>query len=120
MDAGAVVEIALSLWAHRPMESALSILDRAMAGCEPHDLDFAFEADQLHLPHPFAELIRLAFAPQFVADNVRLTATGTHAADELLSDARYAEWHKAIMCFADRYGLWLPLEPDAHDDPDPQ
>jgi hypothetical protein len=118
MDAGAVVEVALSLWAHEPRDTALSILDRAMATCEPHELDFAFEADQLHLPHPFAELIRLAFAPEFVPgafSGEPITTTGTHAAHELQSEAVYAEWHKAIMCFADRYGLWLPFELDDED-----
>jgi hypothetical protein len=115
VDAGAVVEVALSLWAHQPMDTALSILDRAIATCEPRDLDFAFEADQLHLPHPFAQLIRLAFAPQLVPDNSPLApikTTGSDPADELRSEARHAEWHKAIMCFADRYGLWLPFELD--------
>jgi hypothetical protein len=112
MDAGAVVEVALSLWTHQPRDTALSILDRAMATCAPDDLDFAFEADQLHLPHPFAELIRLAFAPQFVPDTFSVTpinAIGCDAAHELQSEAMYAEWHKAIMCFADRYGMWLPF-----------
>lgn len=115
VDAEVVVEVALSLWAYQPMDTALSILDRAMATCEPHDLDFAFEADQLYLPHPFAELIRLAFAPQFVPDNFPFAPTNTTGSDatgELQSEAGHGEWHKAIMCFADRYGLWLPVELD--------
>lgn len=108
-----MVELALSLWAHLPSEAPLTILDRTMIRFEPCDLDFAFEADQLHPPHPFAELIRLAFAPELNAGARVLTPikpNARSAGPELLSGAVHAEWHRTIMRFADRYGLWLPCE----------
>ena len=113
MGEGAVVELALSLWAHLPLEAPLAILDRTMARFEPYDLDFAFEADQLQPPHPFAELIRLAFEPELNAGARAVSPikpTARSASAELLSEAVHAEWHRTIMCFADRYGLWLPCE----------
>lgn len=112
MNEGEVVEVALSLWAHRPTEEPLSILDRAMGQFEPHDLDFAFDADQLRPPHPFAELIRLAFAP-LTAGTPILTpckADASYLIPEWAPEAMHGEWQRIIMCFADRYGLWLPLE----------
>lgn len=108
-----MVELALSLWAHLPLEAPLAILDRTMARFEPYDLDFAFEADQLRSPHPFAELIRLAFAPD-LNTSARVVwpkqPNARSASPEFLSEAVHAEWHRIIMRFADRYGLWLPWE----------
>lgn len=108
-----MVELALSLWAHLPLEAPLSILDRTMARFEPYDLDFAFDADQLHPPHPFAELIRLAFAPERnagarVVSPIKSNAGST--SPELLSETMPPDWCGTIMRFADRYGLWLPSD----------
>lgn len=122
MNEGEVVQVALSLWAQRPMQAPLSILDRAMASFEPNDLDFAFDADQLRPPHPFAELIRLAFAPQLNPGAPILTsikANFSRRSPESAPEAMHAEWQRTIMCFADRYGLWLPLEVGEDDDSNP-
>lgn len=108
-----MVELALSLWAHLPRVAPLAILDRTMARFAPCDLDFAFEVDQLHPPHPFGELIRLAFAPELDAGAQVLAPikpNASSASAELVSEAVHTEWHRSIMHFADRYGLWLPCE----------
>lgn len=114
-----IVDTALKLWAEDPRQAPLTILDRAIARFERADLDFAFDADQLHFPHPFAELIRLAFAPQLSPSALRsawLNATDDAASHES-AEAVQAEWQRTIMCFADRYGLWLPLGIDEDNNP---
>lgn len=72
--------------------SPLHILDEAMAGRYGEDLDFEFDADEMRPPHPFAMLLRQAFAP---------------TADPLsLSPKR--RWNLIILPFAQRYGIWEP------------
>lgn len=113
MGEGDVVELALSLWAHLPRVAPMSILDRTMARFAPYDLDFAFEADQLHPPHPFAELIRLAFAPELNPEAQVLSSARSNLGSErpeLVSEAVHEQWHRTIIHFADRYGLWLPYD----------
>jgi len=103
-----VVEMALSLWIRRPLAAPLSILDRTMARYEPDDLDFAFEPDQLYPPHPFAELLRLAFASEFNAGRRTLRLTHASVYHEYASDATRRECDRTVKRFADRYRLWLP------------
>jgi hypothetical protein len=119
-EEGSVVETALLLCAEEPLQPPLSILDRAMARFGAHDLDFAFDADELRLPHPFAKLIWRAFAPQRSPGTSSVASTKATLGDAgrrgLPSEVLHADWARIIMCFADRYGLWLPLEFEEDDD----
>lgn len=111
-DGGSIVETALRLLKEQPWESPLHILDSALAGYEGDDLEFEFDYDELQLPHPFAELVRRAFAPDLDITELLLTTVDIEPRDphlrsriELARDA----WQRAIGRFADRYRIWSPL-----------
>lgn len=88
-----VVRTALQLWLGLPDASALEVLDLAMQLHSGEDFDFQFECE-LHPPHPFAELLRQAFAPNLDAAAASNTTT--------------LAWDCAILLFAQRYGIWGP------------
>jgi hypothetical protein len=101
----AVVSTALSLWAQEPNLPPLQVLDRAMLRHAGEDLEFQFDGEfELAPPHPFAELIRRAFAPDLDPRLLVLAIDSSLPELESLS----AEWHRAVMRFADRYNLWRP------------
>lgn len=89
----------------------MQILDRALLGYDRSDLDFAFDFDDLHPPHPFSELLRQAFAPH-LDPLVLLASTLATEVNDLEETPQVTkvriEWHAAIMQFADRYQIWEP------------
>lgn len=108
--ADSVVATALILWLQHPDRPALQILDQAMQAFESEDLNFAFD-DELNPPHPFAELVRRAFAPslnpaEVFAMIVDLEATSPPSRIRIESTGK--EWSLAIERFAERYGIWGP------------
>lgn len=89
----------------------MHILDRALAGHDSEDLEFAFEYDDLHPPHPFAELLRRAFAPKLDPTVLLISTLAAEVDDKdwpLQFESAQHEWHTAIMRFAERYGIWNP------------
>lgn len=109
VDDSAVVQVALHLWREHPCETPLNILDAALAGYRADDLEFEFDYDEFQPPHPFAELVRRAFAPDLDATELLLTTVDIEPRDPCLRNrielAREA-WHAALSRFADRYRLW--------------
>lgn len=102
---------ALQLWSERPNEAALTILDSVLANQDAEDLEFAFEYDDLHLPHPFAELIRRAFAPHLDPTILLISTLAAEVGDRDWPpqfESAQQDWHAAIMRFAERYGIWNP------------
>jgi hypothetical protein len=105
----AVVSTALSIWAQNPKLAALEILDRAMRQHAGEDLDFQFDETELLVPHPFAELIRRAFAPALHAAELCLIEMESQD-PELRGRIMRARrcWDRAILQFAQRYQIWEP------------
>lgn len=107
-----VVSTALSLWAQQPNLPALEVLDRAIRTHSGEDLDFQFDAEiELAPPHPFAELIRRAFAPQLDLTEICLSLSGMQFEEgEILSRTIRVRrrWDRAIRRFAERYRIWEP------------
>lgn len=101
-----VVRTALALWLELPHASALEILDRAMRAHHGEDLDFQFECE-LQPPHPFAELLRRAFAPDLHPTEL-LRATELDEPADPWIDSIARAWDRAILRFAERYGIWGP------------
>lgn len=87
-----VVEVAIELSRQYPHTDPLEILDCAIGGRYGEELDFEFEADELRPPHPFAMILRRAFAPTV----------------DPLSLSPKRRWSLIILPFAQRYGIWEP------------
>jgi hypothetical protein len=110
-----VVRTALALSLELPDASALEILDRAMRAHDGEDLEFQFECE-LQPPHPFTELLRRAFAPdldrmELLSATEQLTERLDEPADPQMRswiDSIACEWDRAILLFAQRYGIWGP------------
>lgn len=107
-----VVSTALSLWTWQPCLPALEVLDRAMRIHADEDLDFQFDGEhELAPPHPFAELIRRAFAPQLDQIELCMSFVESPLEDRELR-TRVARtrrrWNRAILRFAERYRIWEP------------
>lgn len=107
-----VVSTALSLWTRQPCLPALEVLDRAMRMHADEDLDFQFDGEhELAPPHPFAELIRRAFAPQFDQNELCMSLVESPLEDRALR-TRVARarrrWNRVILRFAERYRIWEP------------
>lgn len=104
-----VVRTALQLWLGLPDASALEVLDLAMRAHSGEDFDFQFECE-LHPPHPFAELLRQAFAPNLDAAAI-LRESEFEESDPKMgsgSNATTLAWDCVILLFAQRYGIWGP------------
>ena len=104
-----IVETALAARRLQPDAAAIDVLDEAMAG--QHGTDPDFEAvgqpfsDWLSPASPFAQLLRMAFAPDLTDDDLSLAADPS-AADGR-SDSVASRWlHGVIEAFAFRYRLW--------------
>lgn len=105
-----IVATALVLWLEHPEAPALSILDLAMQAYEGEDLEFAFE-DELQPPHPFAELVRRAFAAHLNPNELFATIVDVEPESLHLRapvEAASIEWSLAIERFSERYGIWDP------------
>lgn len=87
-----VAEVAVELSRRHPHREPLRILDEAMDGRRGEELDFEFDVDELRPPHPFAMLLRRAFAPTINPAS--------------LSPKR--RWNLVILPFARRYHIWEP------------
>lgn len=107
-----VVATALTVLAQQPNLPPLEVLDRAMRTHSGEDLDFQFDSEiELAPPHPFAELIRRAFAPQLDLTEICLSLSGVQFEDrEIHSRIVRARrcWDQAIRRFAERYRIWEP------------
>jgi hypothetical protein len=110
-QSGSVIDTALALWAKYPHVRALEILDRAMQ-IHPRDGDLERLIDaKLEPRHPFAELVRRAFAPHLHEMELWLEMLDLEVdvSDPQLQDrlvwVRH-EWARAIAQFSERYGLW--------------
>jgi len=105
-----VVATALLVLAEYPGLSALAVLDEAMHRHSGEDLDFQFDPDiELAPPHPFAELIRRAFAPQLDPTEISLSLAGVQFEDAELRSRTIRtrrSWEHAVRRFANRYGIW--------------
>jgi hypothetical protein len=104
-----VVRTALQLWLESPDASALEVLDFAMRSHCAEDFDYQFEFE-LYPPHPFAELLRQAFAPHVDASAV-LREIELEESDPQTGSAfntAALAWDRAILLFAERYGIWGP------------
>lgn len=112
IDEPSVVLTALELSAQHPELTALAVLDRAMSLHADEDLDFQFDSEhELAPPHPFAELIRLAFAPQLDATELCMSSFEWPLApvDLRMRAARARRrWNRVILRFAERYRIWEP------------
>lgn len=92
-----IVARALELAQKHPDWTGLQVLDVAMNGHVETHPDFEIPpdakdyADWLSPPSPFAQLLRMAFAPRLADDAF---------------DARSDGWHDVIDAFASRYRLW--------------
>lgn len=105
-----IVVTALILWLQHPQAPALSILDLAMQAYEGEDLEFSFE-DELQPPHPFAELVRRAFAAHLNPNELFATIVDVERESLHLParvEAAGMEWSVAIERFGERYGIWGP------------
>jgi len=113
-----IVANALRLWSERSNDLARQILDDVMSSCHDDDLEFAFDYDDLRPPHPFAELLRRAFAPELDPTILLISTLAAEFGDHNCPQFKSAqdEWHAAIMRFADRYGIWSP-EPSCRESP---
>jgi hypothetical protein len=107
-----VVATALLLWAEHSDLPAIAVLDLAMRLHAGEDLDYEFDPElELAPPHPFAELIRRAFAPEIDAADLATSFVDVRIEDRVLQghlDRIRRRWHRAILCFARRYQLWEP------------
>jgi hypothetical protein len=107
-----VVWTAVCLCIEHPELPALRVLDRAVLAHADEDLDFQFEEDELHPPHPFAELLRRAFAPQVDPMELYTSLVGdppTLDTDLIVRRARIKRrWSHALLRFAERYRIWEP------------
>jgi hypothetical protein len=88
------------------------VLDEAMRRHAGEDLDFQFDGEiELAPPHPFAELIRRAFAPQLDSTEISLSLAGVQFQDRKLCSRLLRarrRWERAIRRFAERYRIWDP------------
>lgn len=87
-----IAEAAVNLFKRHPHRDPLQILDEAIGSRRGEELDFEFDQDELRPPHPFAMLLRRAFAPTIDPAS--------------LSPQR--RWKLVILPFARRYGIWEP------------
>jgi hypothetical protein len=87
-----VAEVAVELSRRHPHREPLQILDEAIAGRSGEELDYEFDTDELRPPHPFAMLLRRAFAPEIDPAS--------------LSPQR--RWNLIVLPFARRYCTWEP------------
>ena len=87
-----VVSVALETARRHPRRDPLKILDAAIGPWRGRQLDFEFDDEELRPPHPFAELLRLAFAPSIPLSSLTY---GRH-------------WTHIILPFARRYQIWEP------------
>lgn len=92
-----VVQTALELYRRDPFKEPLQILDAAIGHRHGYQLDYEFENEELRPPHPFAELLRKAFAPW--------------SSSSSLTPDKY--WACVILPFARRYHIWEPYRDDA-------
>jgi hypothetical protein len=109
-----LVTDALELARREPARPALWVLDQVMHAHTGQCLDFAFDDEELGEPHPFAELIRQAFAPHLDPAELTLMEIETDSDAKLTYRARRyqrlrGEWNEALLRFAVRYDLWSPL-----------
>lgn len=107
IDAQQLIAIAL-VHSMEPAITAIEALDRAMRGYEDADLDFdagpGYPFDNwLDPPSPFADLLRLAFAPHITAEQTALW----YSDDPLLAKDFREMWDAdVIQPFEQRYRLW--------------
>lgn len=103
---------AVCLAIEHPELPAVDVLDRAVRAHPNDDLAFQFDAEEeLSPPHPFAELLRRAFAPHLhpLVLHASLFDLENHDDAVRLHRARIRRrWNRVICCFADRYGIWEP------------
>lgn len=102
---------AVCLGIEHPNLSAVDVLDRAVRAHPDDDLDFQFDTDEeLSPPHPFAELLRRAFAPDLDPDELLVTFLHEASSDDPRARSRRARvrrhWNHVLLRFAQRYRLW--------------
>lgn len=104
-----IIAVALGTHLTHPKVPVLDVLDLAMQGHEGCDLNFeagpghAFD-DWLDPPSPFADLLRLAFAPEITAEQMALW----NSDDLFLAEGFRELWDAdVVQPFARRYRLWM-------------
>jgi hypothetical protein len=110
--APAVVATALLLWAENSDLPAIAVLDLAMDLHAGEILDYQFDPElELAPPHPFAELLRRAFAPEIDPADLAASFVDVRIEDRALRvrlDRIRGCWRQAILRFAERYRIWEP------------
>lgn len=102
---------AVCLGIEHPNLPAVDVLDRAVRAHPNDDLDFQFDTDEeLSPPHPFAELLRRAFAPHLDPDELLVAFLDEASSDMSTAQSRRARvrrhWNHVLLRFAQRYRLW--------------